>query len=813
MIIKTQRVYLNEFSIKLPGRLLVLPTMMIVLLFGVVDAQSRPDTLFFKDRLQPISEENIFSTEGYYNWGPSIIKGDDNRYHLFYSRWKKAYKFTGWLTHSEIAHAIAKHPEGPYKFKETVVKGRGNGHWDAITAHNPKIKYFDGKYYLYYISTNLGEQDYTENDLIETAHTGYEHPNWAILRPNQRTGVAVAESLNGPWKRMENPLIEPSGPITTLTVNPAIDRGSDGRYYLIVKGDKPNEKRFIRNQAMAVSDSPTGPFTILAEPVIDYLDTEDMSLWYDSTRNYFYGVFHAHSFIGMVSSSDGKNWKKATEFALMSKKLVMKDGTELIPDRLERPFVHVEHDEPRVLAMAMKKGDAASIIFRPIAPKPKYPLPNERQLAWQQAEMGAVFHYDLHVFDREAYGQANNRIDPVKDYQIFNPSALNTDQWVKAAKDAGFTFAILTATHETGFALFQSAVNPYSMKALNFQEGKGDIVRDFVTSCRKYGIKPGIYLGIRWNSFLGVHDFEVNGAGEFKKNRQRWYNHMVEGMVKEICRNYGELFEIWFDGGADSPANGAPDVLSIVQQYQPNCLFYHNKQLAEARWGGSESGKVNDPCWATFPYYSTGAGESAPARIAENNFQLLKEGDPNGTYWMPAMADAPLRGYNGRHEWFWEPGDEDHIFPLTDLMEMYYGSVGRNATLIIGLTPNAEGVLPEPDVNRLKEWGDEIRNRFGRPLAQLENGGLKGSISFDRPTRIDHVVLQEDIRKGERVRKFRVEGLIDDKWKVLTRGENIGHKHIARFDEAKVRRLRYVIEAQTLAPIIKKFEAYFVGHK
>ncbi len=118
---------------------------------------------------------------------------------------------------------------------------------------------------------------------------------------------------------------------------------------------------------------------------------------------------------------------------------------------------------------------------------------------------------------------------------------------------------------------------------------------------------------------LGVHDFKVNGEGSFKENRQKWYNKMVEGMVKEICTNYGELFEIWFDGGADHPDNGAPDVLPIVRQYQPNCLFYHNGQLAEARWGGSESGTVSYPCWATFPYKSTGTGETAQKNIYANN--------------------------------------------------------------------------------------------------------------------------------------------------------------------------------------------------
>ncbi|EAR02038.1 alpha-L-fucosidase [Maribacter sp. HTCC2170] len=774
-------------------------------------AQSPPDTLFFKDRIQLLSSDNIFKTEGYYNWGASIIKDKKGTYHLFYSRWKKDYKFTGWLTHSEIAHATSRSPQGPWKFKNTVITGRGKGKWDAITAHNPKIKYFDGKYYLYYISTNLGEKDFTEKELIETAHTGYNHANWKILRPNQRTGVAVSNSINGPWTRMGKPLIEPSGPITTLTVNPAIDKGKDGRYYLIVKGDKPNEKRFVRNQAIAISKSPLGPFEMQPSPVIDYLDTEDMSMWYDAKRDYFYGTFHAHTMIGMISSPDGINWKKATEYALMPKKSLWLGDSEIIPDRMERPFIYVEDNQPQVLSMAVKKGDESYTVFVPIKEKEELPVPNKRQLAWQQAEMGAVFHYDLHVFDGLKYGQGNNRIDPVKDYQVFNPEKLDTDQWVKAAKDAGFTFAILTATHETGFALFQSNVNPYGMKALKFQDGKGDVVRDFVNSCRKYGIKPGIYLGIRWNSFMGVHDFKVNGEGDFKVNRQKWYNNMVEKMVKEICTSYGELFEIWFDGGADHPDNGAPDVLPIVQQYQPNCLFYHNGQLAEARWGGSESGTVSYPSWATFPYRATGAGESAKENIAKNGFQLLKTGDPNGGYWMPAMSDAPLRGYNGRHEWFWEPGDEAHIFPLNNLMEMYYKSVGRNSTLIMGLTPNPDGLLPEPDVQRLKEWGDEIRRRFSTPIKSAKGEGAKLVMKLEESRIIDHVIIQEDIKFGERIREYKIEGLVNGKWQLLAQGQSVGNKRIEQFDAVKVKRIRLVVTKHTKTPKVKNFSVFFVN--
>lgn len=331
-------------------------------------AQNSTDNLNFGADLEPITEENFFKTADYYNWGVSIIKGNDGLYHNFYSRWPKKYGFLSWLTHSEIAHATSTDPWGPWTYKETVLKSGGSSHWDAVTAHNPKVKFFDGKYYLYYISTNYGEGAISEKELIETAKTGYRHPNWSILRNNQRTGVAEAATIDGPWQRKSSALIEPSGPVTTLTVNPAIAEGADGLYYLIIKGDKPNEKRFIRNQAVAISKKPTGPFEIQDKPVIDYLDTEDVSIWFDKIRNRFYGIFHTpEGFIGLITSEDGKNWNKAKHYRLMPKEIQMKNGSVFKADRLERPFVYTDSNgQPVVLCLAAKKGADAYSVFIPV---------------------------------------------------------------------------------------------------------------------------------------------------------------------------------------------------------------------------------------------------------------------------------------------------------------------------------------------------------------------------------------------------------------------------------------------------------------
>ncbi|WP_215225095.1 alpha-L-fucosidase [Echinicola shivajiensis] len=436
------------------------------------------------------------------------------------------------------------------------------------------------------------------------------------------------------------------------------------------------------------------------------------------------------------------------------------------------------------------------------------PIPTQAQLDWQNAEMVAVFHYDLHVFDGLKYNQAKNRITPIADYNIFNPEKLDTDQWIKSIKDAGFKIAILTATHETGFALYQSDVNPYSLKAVKWRDGKGDIVRDFVNSCRKYGIKPGIYIGIRWNSFYGVYDFKVSGDDAFAANRQAHYNRVCEGMVEELMSRYGDLAMVWFDGGAHGPEKGGADILPIVKKHQKNIIFYHNTQRADIRWGGSESGTVPYPSWGTFPFpYSHSTNQDV---IFKNNFQLLKEGDPNGEYYMPAMSDAPLRGYNGRHEWFWEPNDEAGIYPLENLMKMYSNSVGHNTSLIMGLTPNADGLLPEPDVQRLKEWGDEINRRFSNPLASTSGAGKAFNLKLEKGQKVNQIVLMEDITQGERVRKFSLEGKTKEGWQTIFEGSSIGHKFIHSFEPQVYSKVRLRVLASKGEAQVQSMEVFYV---
>ncbi len=289
-------------------------------------------------------------------------------------------------------------------------------------------------------------------------------------------------------------------------------------------------------------------------------------------------------------------------------------------------------------------------------------------------------------------------------------------------------------------------------------------------------------------------------------------------MVQTLVRKNGDraLYPLrrfihdLFDGGADDPQGLGPNVEPIVNQYQPDCLFYHNVNRADLRWGGSESGTVGYPCWSSFPYpYSH---SNATDGITDHN-QLLAHGDPEGKFWVPAMADTPLRGYNGRHEWFWEPGDDDKaVYPLENLMEMYEKSVGRNATLMVGLTPNPEGLIPDGDVHRLQEWGNEIQRRFGTPLAQTSGKNKKKlSITFDKPQRVNYYQIQEDITEGEHIRAYRIEALINGKWATVAKGSSVGHKRIEAFPEVEAQAFRLIVEQCVSTPLIRNFSIYHVA--
>ena len=428
------------------------------------------------------------------------------------------------------------------------------------------------------------------------------------------------------------------------------------------------------------------------------------------------------------------------------------------------------------------------------------PRPLPKQVAWQDCEVGVVYHFDMPLFgDRPWNGR--DAIHQTWDPNRYNPAQLDTDQWLDAARAMGARYAILTATHFNGFMQWPSDLYPYGVKQSPWRGGKGDLVGEFTESCRRVGIKPGLYMSCFRNAYWKVDRYRVNyGKGG---QQQAEFARTCERMVEELCSRYGELIQIWFDAGLIAPDDGGPDVLPIVDRHQPDMVFYHSPQRREHRWIGNESGVAGYPCWSTMPDLDT--AERAHKGGGRDWRALLAHGDPNGKLWSPGMVDTVLRN----HHWFWKPNTEHTIEPLKRLMSMYYTSVGRNGNLMLGLTPNPDGLLPEPDCRRCEEFGKEIRRRFGTPVAETEGTGSRVELALPGPRKIDHVSIMEEIALGEWVRQYTVEGQVPGgTWAALCEGISIGHKRIQQFDPVEVARVRLRVTQSVATPRIRQLAVY-----
>jgi len=429
------------------------------------------------------------------------------------------------------------------------------------------------------------------------------------------------------------------------------------------------------------------------------------------------------------------------------------------------------------------------------------PRPLPRQLVWQDCEVGAIFHFDMPLFAEGGWGPGK-AIRKTWDPKIYNPEKLDTDQWIAVAKAMGARYAVFTATHFNGFLQWRSDLYPYGVKQAAWRNGKGDVVGDFVASCRKAGIKPGLYMSCFRNAYWKVDRYRVNyGKGG---PRQAEFARTCEKMFEELCTRYGELVQIWFDAGNISPEEGGPDLVPIADRYQPDMVFYHSPERSEHRWIGNERGYAGYPCWATMP--------GKPGDPVSHNVKAWKKclahGDPEGGIWSPGMVDTTLR----HHFWVWRADTEHRVVPLEKLVKYYYQSVGRNANLVLGVVVDPTGLVPEPDARRAEEFGREIRRRFRKPVAETKGRGGAVTLEFREPDAIDHVVIMEDIRLGERVRKYLVEGLRPDgEWKPVCEGISIGHKRIQQVKPITVKKLCLHLTEYKAEPVIRSFAAYRAG--
>jgi alpha-L-fucosidase len=439
------------------------------------------------------------------------------------------------------------------------------------------------------------------------------------------------------------------------------------------------------------------------------------------------------------------------------------------------------------------------------APSPAgLPRPTPAQIRWQDCEVGVLFSFDMPIAARWAKGDGDLFRDwKTSDPNLYNPEKLDTDQWIEAAKAVGAKYAIFTATHLNGFMQWQSDAYPYGLKQTRWRDGKGDVVADFMASCRKAGILPGLFFSTCHNVYWSVWEHYVDWGKGKGTSKQAAFNKVAEKMTEELCSKYGPLVQIWYDAGVKLPPDGGPDVLPIFGKHQPDSVFYNSMERSDHRWIGNEMGFADYPCWVTMPDKK---GEIS--HNARGWQKLLAKGDPEGTVWSPGMVDVPLRGANGKHNWFWYPNQDDAVHPLDSLVRMHYQSVGRNCNFIIGEVITPDGLVPDADIKRLAELGKELRRRFGRSLAETRGRGELVELQLPQPRKVDHVIIMEDIAQGERIRKYVVEGLTpNNQWTRLCEGESVGHKRIESVEAREVARVRLRILKSTAIPLIRNLSA------
>jgi len=412
--------------------------------------------------------------------------------------------------------------------------------------------------------------------------------------------------------------------------------------------------------------------------------------------------------------------------------------------------------------------------------------PTPEQLAWQDLELGLFIHFDMRTFT----GQEKPRTPA--DPNTYNPVNLDTDQWIEVARSMGAKYAVFVAKHCTGFLSWQSNAYPYGVKQTSWRGGKGDVVLDFVTSCRKSGIKPGLYASVSSTAWWGVDNPGVIKWGDKK---QADYNKACLALLTELWSNYGDLAEIWFDGGVLPPEQGGPDIYPLLKKLQPRAIVFQGPAPGGIRWIGNEEGVAAYPCWSTVRKLNDpGAG------------------DPDGSIWNPGECDVPLPG----HGWFWDgksagpaPGDERRQQTLSRLMDMYDRSVGHNCNLLLNATPDTTGLIPEAIVPHYADFGKEIRRRFGQPLAETRGEGQTLEMALDRPAAVDRVILMEDIAHGERIRAYEIEGLVPgNTWQKLCAGISVGHKRIQQFQRTEIARLRFHATRSVATPKLRRLAVF-----
>ena len=404
-------------------------------------------------------------------------------------------------------------------------------------------------------------------------------------------------------------------------------------------------------------------------------------------------------------------------------------------------------------------------------------VPNRRQLLIQEMRYYAFVHYTVNTFTNREWG---NGKEPES---VFNPAAQDTDQWCEAIADAGMKGVILTCKHHDGFCLWPTKTTEHSVKNSPYKNGKGDVVREVADSCRKYGLKFGVYLS-PWDRNCPLYGTPG-------------YNDFYIEQLTELLTNYGEIFMLWLDGACGADAAGQPKqkydferIWKTAVELQPNIVM--SGCAPDVRWIGNESGKTRESEWNVVPRFAYDQQNLAANCQQDENMRKFQKrcqdamlpdlgsraflANYDDFMWYPAEVDVSIR-----LGWFYHPLQRATLKSLRHLMKIYYTSVGSNALLLLNIPPNRKGRFAKADVRRLREMGRWLQKEdecvIESRRTDAENGFVI-TLDFEKQS-VDRVRLSEDTTKSQRVEAFEIYA----GEKCVFRGTIIGFSRIAIFDE------------------------------
>ncbi|MBR5333400.1 MAG: alpha-L-fucosidase, partial [Alistipes sp.] len=317
-------------------------------------------------------------------------------------------------------------------------------------------------------------------------------------------------------------------------------------------------------------------------------------------------------------------------------------------------------------------------------------VPTPQQFEWQNGELTAFLHFGMNTFTGKEWG--NGKESP----EQFNPTELDCEQWVKALNDSGFKYAILTAKHHDGFCLWPTATTEHSVKNSPWRDGKGDVVKEFRDACDKYGVKFGVYLS-PWD-----RNAECYGDSPA-------YNKLFIEQLTELLTNYGEVYEVWFDGACAEGPNGKRQwydwqaYFEVIHKLQPNAVTAIMGD--DVRWVGNEGGWGRKTEWSATVYTpdshpnASQNGELGINAMSKDLGSRELVATAKMMHWYPSEVDVSIRP-----GWFYHAEEDGRVRSVANLVDIYFQSVGRNSVLLLNIPPDRRGLLHETDVEHLKQF-------------------------------------------------------------------------------------------------------------